>query len=308
VSGRPARLALVGLAVVCARTPALVLGGDDGSALTSARCFTGFADDAAVRACGTRFPPLRAGLEQALAEWRMRNAATLEALSDACGRGLAHVYRELRLRRNELDRIRRAAERFVARARRERDGESVDRRAGCDAVARRLRSETLGARDVEAVTHASVSLAFMDGLDPEFRRTPPPGAHFQRARGLHFRRSQEVFVELQTGTAPLDVDCSARALAACRRALALPATPTKRERRPSGEDVLTFAGTKTLFRGTLWDNHPVGREERVLVVRDGRVVEAWQSVQVLVGAGASSRSCEAFGGRGIAPCTARPAD
>jgi hypothetical protein len=314
---RPRRLVLVALAFVPAGIAAFLAADAGTGDFASARCFTGFDEGAPVRACAVRFPQLRAGLEAALAGWTARNAEVLQGLTDACGRGLAKVYRDLRIQRNEVARVRRAAERFVAQVRRQRDGESSDRVAGCRALEKRLLSEALTARHVEEVVQAPHSLSFMHALDPEFRRAPPPGAKYQRARGLHFRRSQELFSELKTGTTALAAECIGLALEACLRsqptAVRLPSTPAQRERMPSGEDELTFAGKKTLFRGTLWDNHPVGREARVFVLRDGRIVEAWQSVQLLVGVAQQESAppryaCETYGGHGTSPCSPRSVD
>jgi hypothetical protein len=312
---RPALLAAFTAAV--AAPPALATSGLEYLLMTPA-CVVGMDDDATIRTCGEKHATLREPLRAAHDGWKSRNAAALQEMSAHCQGGLATLYRELGIGPDGVERVRKAALRIFELARQELEQGSQGE-SRCLDMARRFERHSITREELEQTRRIPLSLAFMEHLDPDFLREPPPGvqANYQRDRKLHFARSHGRFAALRAGYASLGANCLTYTVESCQRAhgttIGVAGDLLRRERLPSGDERVTYAGAKTLFRGTFADNHPAGREERIFVLgRDGRIKDAWDRVQLLQKPGAPpdlpptyAYSCEPFGRSRSAFCNVR---
>lgn len=283
------RRALLGLAacVVASAAPgALARSGLEYFLMTPA-CIVGMDYDATIKTCGEKHPNLREPLRTVHETWKSRNAKALQEISAHCQRGLATLYRDMGIGPDGVERVREAALRMfeLARQEMEQSGESESR---CLDMVRMFEGQSITREELERTRSIPVSLAFMEHIDPDFLREPPAGvqANYQRDRKLHFARSHGGFAALRTGRASFGANCLTYTVESCQRAhgqtIGAVGELARRERLPSGDERVTYAGSKMLFRGTFSDNQPVGREERVFVLRpDGRIKDAWDRVQLL---------------------------
>lgn len=264
-------------------------------------CIVGFRNDDMVRACAEKLPAMREGLDAEVTAWRTRNAHALQQFSAHCDRGLSRLYRDLRIDQDGVSRVRKSANRLMETMR--ASMEEVQ----CSDLVHTLKTHLVTPEEIEKSARIPLTLTFMQGFDPEFLREPPVGvnANYQRDRKLHFAESYTLFAALKTGTTSLERNCMWASLDGCLRShkdiFRLSPEPNRRERLPSGEEKVTFLGTKMLFQGTFSDNHPAGLEERVFILREGRIADAWQRMQFFERGSDFVRppnySCELFGGR-----------
>jgi len=281
------RRALLGLAAFVAASAApsaLARSGLEYLLMTPA-CIVGM--DYAIETCGEKHPKLREPLRAVHDAWKSRNAKTLQEMSAHCQLRLATLYRDMGIGPDGVERVRKAALRIFELARHdmEQGGQSESR---CLDMVRMFEGHSITPEELEHTLSIPLSLAFMEHIDPDFLREPPAGvqANYQRDRKLHFARSHGRFTALRTGRASLGADCLGYTVESCQRAHAQMINAAgelaRRERLPSGDERVTYAGSKMLFRGTFSDNLPAGREERVFVLGpDGRIKDAWDRVQLL---------------------------
>jgi len=282
--------------------------------LAAPACIVGFQNDDIVRACAEKFPAMREGLDAKVTAWRTRNAHALQQFSAYCDRGLSKLYRDLRIDQNGISRVRRAANQLMETMR-----SSVEE-VQCSDLQHTLQTHLITPEEIEKSARIPLSLTFMQGIDPEFLREPPAGvnANYQRDRKLHFAESYTLFTTLKTGTTSLDRNCMWLSLDGClssyKDLFRSSPEPDRRERLPSGDEKVTFLGKKVLFQGEFSENYPAGLEERVFILRQGRIADAWQRMQFFDRGSDFVRpprySCELFGGRVPATsiCFARSID
>jgi hypothetical protein len=82
------------------------------------------------------------------------------------------------------------------------------------------------------------------------------------------------------------------------RCIAVYGAPTRREQIAAGTERLVWEGKKLLYRGTEQSNVSVGPERLDVVVRDGTITEATQTVQMFemgLGGQPIDRMCEGYG-------------
>lgn len=264
-------------------------------------CIVGFQNDDMVRGCAKKFPAMRESLDAELIAWRTRNAQALRQFSANCDRGLSKLYRDLRIDQDGVSRVSKAVNQLMEAMR--ASMEEVQ----CDDLVHTLETHLITSEEIEKSARVPLTLTFMQGIDPEFLREPPIGvnANYQRDRKLHFAESYTLFAALRTGTISFEANCMWLSLDLCLRShkdiFRSSPEPNRRERLPSGEEKVTFLGQKMLFQGTFSDNHPAGLEERVFILRDGRIADAWQRMQLFDRGSDYVRppnySCEHFGGR-----------
>jgi hypothetical protein len=307
------------LALALAAPPAIAGSGLEYFLITPG-CIVGMEHEGAVKACTDAAPELREQLSSAHRSWKARNAEGLRELSTYCQAGLASLYGELGIDAQGVARVRKAAESLLESMRRETNPPRAAR-AQCHDMGRMLAQHSITADEIAKTRAIPLTLAFMEHVDPEFLREPPPAvqANYQRARKLHFARSYGRFDTLRTGTASLGANCLGYAPETCERAhgawIGASGKPAGRERLASGEEKVTYVGSKMLFAGTFADNHAAGLEQRVFVLGlDGRIKDAWDRVQLLQRAGKAhlppsyAFSCERYGRAQTGACNVRSVD
>ncbi len=271
-------------------------------------CILGLDYDVTIKTCGEKHPELREPLRTAHDMWKRRNANALQDMSAHCQRGLTSLYRDMGIGPDGVERVRKAALRLseLVRQQTEQGGQSESE---CLNKVHMLESESITREELEKTRSIPLSLEFMEHIDPDFLREPPAGvrANYQRDRKLHFARSYGRFAALRTGRATLGANCQRYTVESCQRThgqtIGVVGELVRREPLSSGDERVTYAGSKMLFRGTFSDNQPVGREERVFVLGpDGRINDAWDRVQLLQRPDAPPNvpptfaySCEQFG-------------
>ena len=310
---RSAVLVAMGTATVAIPFPTSATSGLE-YILATPVCIVGLRNDDMLRACAEKFPAMREDFDAGVTAWRTRNTHALQQLSAYCDQGLSKLYRDLRIDQDGISRVRRAANR-VMETMRASMGE-----AQCWESVHALKTYLITPEEIEKSARIPLTLTFMQGIDPEFLREPPVevNANYQRDRKLHFAESYTLFTALRIGFSSLDRNCMWLSLDRCfnsyKDVFGLSPEPNRRERVPSGDEKVTFLGKKTLFQGTFSDNHPAGLEERVFILRQGRIADAWQRMQFFDRGWDFVRpprySCEPFGGRVPATsiCFARSID
>lgn len=302
MSMRRALLGLAACAAVSAASGALATTGLEGFFMTPA-CILGPEDWQNPRTCTEKHPGLREPLRAAYETWKSRNASALKEISAYCQRSLATLYRDLGIGPDGVERLRKAALRMSQIV-----PQDIDE-GRCRDLMYEYERHSFTREELEKTRSFPLSLEFMEHIDPDFLKEPPAGvqANYQRDRNLHFARSYRRITALRAGRATLGANCLGHTVESCQREhgqrIGMAGELVRRERLPSGDERVTYAGSKMLFRGTFSENHPVGREERVFVLRpDGRIRDAWDRVQLLQRPDAPPNvppnfaySCEPFG-------------
>jgi len=284
-------------------------------------CILGMDNDAAIKACGAKHPEVREPLRAAHEAWKTRNATALQEISAYCEGGLATLHRDLGLGWDDVERMRKAALRMyeLMRQETEKDGQGENR---CSDMVNMFESQSITQEELKKTRSIPLSLAFMEGIDPDFLKEPPAGiqANYQRDRKLHFGRSYGAFAALRTGPVSLDANCLGYTVESCQQAhgqrIGAVGELAHRDSLPNGDERVTYTGSKVLFRGTFSDNQPVGREERIFLLRpDKRIKDAWDHVQLLKRPDAPPNvpprfaySCEPYGRQNSAICSVRSVD
>lgn len=255
--------------------------------------------------CEEQFPELRPEISEARELWKQRNAGALPRLKQRCEQRLGLVYKDYAVRPEEVPKIREAAHhafRLLADA--EPDFRRYPQR--CREQIANLRTNVLTKKDIDQSMQEPPNLLFVQIKEPDFRRVAPLeiDANYQRDRGFNFAESLLLFNELKTGVTALDRHCLGVSVEYCAQSgqLDISATrPDQTERLDNGDERLTFLGKKILYHGTPKKNYPAGPEQRIFIVRDGRIVDAYQRMQLFVRPdeplGKGSYSCERYGER-----------
>lgn len=146
---------------------------------------------------------------------------------------------------------------------------------------------------------------FMRAMDSSFRKDAPTGneANYHRDRKWDFAEIASNFKALKIGKISALLSCRHLSIEKCISNLGRP--PDERRATPSGEEHLIYYGKKLLYRGTPKNNHAVGLEWRIIVVKNGKIADEYEVMQVLVRKEQFKQaydSCEVYGGRNTSLC------
>ena len=250
-------------------------------------CINGIQPTHAVELCIKEYPDAADQFNDALEDWIKRNSNAIKIFDSLCEAKLSDLYKELKLSNEHISRIENAAKKFLGLIVQSQNNNRSNINRNCNNQLKSL-NQDLNIEDIES-ENIPMNFMFMKAIEPEFLHEPPPGlnANYQRERGLHFLESYGMFKELRTGITILDSNCVGTSLSHCLDSLynnetEIPDTPDVTEDLPSGEKKVIFYGKKMLFNGTYTDNLPAGHEERVFILKDGKITDSWQRVQFII--------------------------
>jgi hypothetical protein len=271
-------------------------------------CVIGFENIPMLEKCESSYPEMKAELRKAHEAWKKRNAGSLKKISALCEVRLAQVFEDYDIKAEERGELIKGARQFFEKLIDERGSNKPDLASECRDQIRDINSDkwSLFQENVERdFAEIPADVLFMRTKDSSFRKDAPAGneASYHRDRKWDFAEVVSNFKALKIGKISALSSCRHLSPEKCISNLGRP--PDERRVTPSGEEHLIYYGKKLLHRGTPKNNRVVGPEWRIIVVKNGKIADEYEVVQLLERKEhfrEAYYSCEEYGGRNTLLC------
>lgn len=271
-------------------------------------CVIGFENVPMLEKCESSYPEMKPELREAHDAWKKRNAGFLKKISALCEVRLTQIFEDYDIKTEERDELTKGAKQFFEKLIDERGSNKPDLASECRDQIRDMNSDkwSLFHENVERdFAEIPADVLFMRAKDSSFRKDAPAGneANYHRDRKWDFANVASNFVALKVGKISALSSCRHLSVEKCISNLGRP--PDERRTISLGEEHLIFYGKKLLYRGTPKNNRAIGPEWRIIVVKNGKIADEYEVVQVLVRKEQFKQaydSCETYGGRNTLLC------
>ena len=277
--------------------------------LVTPLCILGFENISMIEKCELSYPEMKAEISQARDAWKKRNTESLKKISTLCKARLTQIFEDYDIKTEERDELAKGAKQFIDKLIDENRKTSADLASACRKQIQDMNADKMNLlnEDYErSFAEIPADVLFMRARDSSFRKTAPAGnsANYHRDRQWDFADVAGSIKTLKIGKTDVPSMCLHQSVERCIAILGQ--SPDERRLSKTGEEHLIYYGKKLLYRGTPKNNHAVGPEWRILVVKDGKISKEYEVLQLMERKEhfrEAYPSCEDYGGRNTRLCS-----